>query len=114
MTKEEIIAFGRAFDPQPMHIDEEAAKATPVGGLIASGWHTCAIMMRMVCDGPLSTTASLGSPGVDEVRWVKPVRPGDVLSCRHVYTAKRELASRPDVGIAQLTVELLNAASETL
>jgi acyl dehydratase len=114
VTRDEIIAFGRAFDPQPMHTDEEAAKATPVGGLIASGWHTCAMMMRMVCDGPLRHTASLGSPGVDEVRWVKPVRPGDVVSCRHVYTEKRDLASRPDVGISKLTIELVNATGDVL
>jgi acyl dehydratase len=114
VTKEEIIAFGRTFDPQPMHIDEEAAKATPVGGLCASGWHTCVMMMRMICDGPLRNTASLGSPGVDEMRWTKPVRPGDVLSCRHVYTEKRELASRPDVGISKITVELLDDKDEVL
>lgn len=112
VTKDEIIAFGRAYDPQPMHIDEEAAKSTPAGGLIASGWHTCAIMMRMMCDGPLRNTASLGSPGVDEVRWVKPVRASNVLSCRHVYTDKRLLASRPDVGISKITIELVNEAGE--
>ena len=114
VTKEEIIAFGRAFDPQPMHTDEEAAKATPVGGLCASGWHTCAMMMRMICDGPLRNTAGLGSPGVDEVRWTKPVRPGDVLSCRQVFTEKRDLASQPSVGISKITVELLDAKSEML
>lgn len=114
VTKEEIIAFGRAFDPQPMHVDEEAAKATPVGGLCASGWHTCAMMMRMICDGPLRNTASLGSPGVDEVRWTRPVRPGDMLSCRHVYTEKRELASRPDVGISRITLELLDGKDQVL
>lgn len=114
LTKEEIIAYGRAFDPQPMHTDEEAAKATPVGGLCASGWHTCAIMMRMIFDGPLRNTASLGSPGVDEVRWTKPVRPGTVLSCRHVYTGKRDLASRPDVGISKITVELVDEKGEVL
>ena len=114
VTKDEIIAFGRAFDPQPMHTDEEAAKATPVGGLCASGWHTCAIMMRMICDGPLRNTASLGSPGVEEVRWTRPVRPGDVLACRHVYTDKRVLASRPDAGISKNTVELLNDKSEIM
>ncbi len=101
VTKDEIIAFGRAFDPQPMHTDEEAAKATPVGGLCASGWHTCAMMMRMICDGLLHRMASLGSPGVDEVRWTKPVRPGDVLSLRYTAQEKRVLASRPDVGIVQ-------------
>lgn len=114
VTKEEIIAFGWAFDPQPMHTDEAAAKNSPVGGLCASGWHTCAIMMRMICDGALRNTASLGSPGVDEVRWLKPVRPGDVLSCRHVYTEKRDLASRPDVGISKITLELLDAKGDVL
>ena len=114
VTKDEIMAFGRAFDPQPMHTDEEAAKATPVGGLCASGWHTCAIMMRMICDGPLRYTASLGSPGVEEVRWTKPVRPGDVLTCRQVYTDKRVLASRPYVGISKITAELLNEKSEVM
>ena len=114
VTKQEILDFGRAFDPQPMHTDEEAAKATPVGGLCASGWHTCAMMMRMICDGPLRNTASLGSPGVDEVRWTRPVRPGDVLSCRHVYTEKRELASRLDVGISKITLELIDGNGEVL
>jgi len=114
VTKEEIVAFGRAFDPQPMHIDEGAAKVSPVGGLCASGWHTCAMMMRMICDGPLRNTASLGSPGVDEVRWTKPVRPGDMLTCRHVYTEKRDLASRPDVGISKITLELMDGKGEVL
>ena len=114
LSKEEIIAFGQAFDPQPMHTDEEAAKLAPVGGLCASGWHTCAIMMRMICDGPLKNTAGLGSPGVDEVRWTKPVRPGTVLSCRHLVTEKRDLASKPDVGLAKITLELLDDNGEVL
>jgi acyl dehydratase len=97
-----------------MHTDAEAAKATPVGGLCASGWHTCAMMMRMLWEGPLQHTASLGSPGVDEVRWVKPVRPGDVLRCRHVYTEKRVLASRPGVGIAKITLELLDGEDQVM
>ena len=108
VTKEEIIAFGRAFDPQPMHVDEEAAKATPVGGLCASGWHTCAMTMRLLCDGLIIRVASLGSPGVDEVRWIRPVRPGDVLSARYTIREKRALASRPDVGIAKVLVELVD------
>ena len=108
VTKEEIIAFGRAFDPQPMHTDEEAAKATPVGGLCASGWHTCAMMMRMLCDGLINRMASLGSPGIDEVRWIRPVRPGDVLSMRYTLREKRALASRPDVGVAKVLVELVD------
>jgi len=109
VTKEEIIAFGRAFDPQPMHTDEEGAKASPVGGLCASGWHTCAMMMRMLVDGLVGQVASLGSPGVDEVRWKRPVRPGDVLSARYTVQEKRVLASRPDVGISKVLVEAVDA-----
>jgi len=108
VTKEEIVAYGRAFDPQPMHTDEEAAKATPVGGLCASGWHTCAMMMRMICDGLINRVASLGSPGIDEVRWIKPVRPGDRLSMRYTIREKRVLASRPGVGVAKVLVELVD------
>jgi acyl dehydratase len=112
VTKEEIIAFGRAFDPQPMHTDEEAAKASPVGGLCASGWHTCAMMMRMLVDGLVGQLVSLGSPGVDEVRWKRPVRPGDVLSARYTVQEKRVLASRPDVGICKVLVEAVDADGE--
>jgi acyl dehydratase len=112
VTAEEIIAFGRAFDPQPMHTDPEAAKATPVGGLCASGWHTCAMMMRMVVDGLLVRTASLGSPGIDEVRWRRPIWPGDVLSLRYTVREKRVLASRPGVGIAKVLLELVDAKGE--
>ena len=112
-TKHEIMAFGRAYDPQPLHVDEEAAKATLVGGLCASGWHTCAMMMRLIADGMLSRVVSLGSPGVDEGRWMVPVRPGDVLSCRYTVQEKRDLASRPDVGISKVLVELFNQKGET-
>jgi acyl dehydratase len=109
VTKEEIVAFARAYDPQPMHTDEEAAKATLVGGLIASGWHTCAMMMRMICDDLIDRMASLGSPGLDEARWIKPVRPGDVLSIRWTPREKRVLASRPEVGLAKVLVDLVDA-----
>jgi acyl dehydratase len=112
VTAEEIIAFGRTFDPQPMHTDPEAAKASPVGGLCASGWHTCAMMMRMVADGLLGRLASLGSPGMDEVRWRRPIRPGDTLSMRYTVKEKRVLASRPDVGISKVQVELVDAKGE--
>jgi acyl dehydratase len=112
VTRDEIIAFGRAFDPQPMHTDEEAAKASPVGGLCASGWHTCAMMMRMLVDGLLGQTAGLGSPGMEEVRWKRPIRPGDVLSARYTVQEKRVLASRPDVGIAKVLVEAVDANGE--
>ena len=114
VTKEEIIAFARQFDPQPMHLDEEAAKNTLVGGLCASGFHTCAMMMRMVCDGILNRVVSLGSPGVDEVRWVRPVRPGDVLSVRYLAREKRILASRPDVGMCKVIVDLVDDKGEVV
>ncbi len=112
VTKEEIIAFARQFDPQPMHLDEEAAKRTLAGGLCASGFHTCAMMMRMVCDGILNRVASLGSPGVDEVRWLRPVRPGDVMATRYIAQEKRILASRPDVGMTKVLVEFANDKGE--
>ena len=114
VTKDEIVAFARQFDPQPMHLDEAAAKKTLVGGLCASGFHTCAMMMRMVCDGILNRVVSLGSPGVDEVRWVRPVRPGDALSARYLAREKRVLASRPDVGICKVLVELVDDEGEVV
>jgi acyl dehydratase len=112
VDKDEIIAFGRAYDAQPMHVDEEAAKATLVGGLCASGWHTCAMMMRLVADGLLNRVASLGSPGVDEARWMMPVRPGDVLSARYTVQSKRDLSSRPDVGVSKVLVEFVSDKGE--
>src|SRR5437870_3196748 len=83
VTREEIIAFAREFDPQPFHLDEDAAKRSPFGGLIASGWHTTAMVMRLIVDEFLAPdSGSLGSPGADEIRWLKPVRPGDTLRLR--------------------------------
>ena len=114
ITKEQIFAFARTFDPQPMHLDEVAARASIAGGLCASGFHTCAILMRMMCDGVILTSASLGSPGVDEVRWLKPVRPGDVLSVRGTWGEKRVSASRPHVGISKSLFELLNADGDVV
>jgi acyl dehydratase len=113
VDKDEIMAFGRAYDPQPLHVDEEAAKKTLVGGLCASGWHTCAMMMRLVADSVLNRVASLGSPSVDEGRWMVPVRPGDIITCRYTVEEKRDLASRPDVGVSKVLVELINQKGET-
>ena len=113
VSKDEIVAFGRAYDPQPLHVDEEAAKATLVGGLCASGWHTCTMMMRLVADGMLNNVASLGSPAVDEGRWMVPVRPGDVVNVTYTIQEKRDLASRPDVGVSKVLVELFNQEGET-
>jgi acyl dehydratase len=114
VRKDEIVAFGQAWDPQPLHVDEEAAKATLVGGLCASGWHTCCIMMRLVADNMLNRVASLGAPGVDEGRWMVPLRPGDVVNCRYTVLEKRDLRSRPDVGICKALVELFNQKGETV
>ncbi|KAB2849554.1 MAG: MaoC family dehydratase [Hyphomicrobiaceae bacterium] len=107
VRKEEIIAFARRYDPQPFHLDEEAAKATLATGLCASGFHTCAILMRMMCDGVLNVASSLGSPGLEEVKWLKPVRPGDVLTGRYTVLEKRVTKSRPDVGVCKMRLECL-------
>jgi acyl dehydratase len=112
VTVEEILEFAREFDPQPFHIDEKAAKASLLGGLSASGWHVCAIMMRMIVDGYYGRTASMGSAGIDEVKWLKPVRPGDRLSCRRTTLEARISASRPEMGIVKMRYEIFDAAAE--
>jgi acyl dehydratase len=112
VTTEEIKAYARAFDPQPLHLDEKAAKHTMIGRLCASGWHSCAILMRLVCDGLLLDASSLGSPGMEEVKFLKPVFPDEQLSGRWTCLAKRVLKSRPDVGSCQMIFELLNAKGE--
>lgn len=112
ITKDEIIAFARQFDPQTFHLDEEAARQTVFGGLIASGWHTGSLVMRLFCDGVIKGTASLGSPGVDEMRWLKPVRPGDTLSLRMTVTECVPSRSKPDRGIVRSLLELSNQHGE--
>lgn len=114
VTKAEIFEFARAYDPQPHHIDEEAAKLSLVKGLCASGWHSCAMFMRLLYDGVLKNAASLGAPGIEEVKWMKPVRPGHVLKARSVCTSKRLMGSRPGVGICQMRHEILNQHDEVL
>jgi len=114
ITRDEIIAFGRQFDPQPFHVDEEAARATIFGGLIASGWHTGSLIMRLFCDGVIGDTASLGSPGIDEMRWLKPVRPGDTLSLRMTVTDCVPSRSKPDRGIIRTLLELSNQRGEVV
>src|SRR5882757_8320956 len=94
VTKDEIIAFASEFDPQPHHLDEEAGARSMLGGLSASGWHTCALMMRMLVDGLASRASTMGSPGIEEVRWMKPVRPGDVLHMRGEILSARVSKSR--------------------
>jgi acyl dehydratase len=114
VTREEIIGFASQFDPQPMHLDEQAAAKTMLGGLGASGWHTCAIMMKMIADGLLLDTASMGAPGIDEVKWMKPVRPGDSLMVRGSVLATRASQSKPDRGFVTLHWEVSNDRDETV
>ena len=114
VTREEILAFAAEFDPQPMHLDEEAAQRSMLKGLSGSGWHLCAIMMRMMFDGFIGRTASLGSPGVDEVRWVAPLRPGDDLTLEVDVTQARLSRSRPDSGIVTFKGVARNASGQVL
>lgn len=105
---EEVVSFGKRFVPLSYHIDPEAAKKSIYGGLIASGWHTAGLMMRLYTDNYLSRVANLGSPGVDELRWEKPVFPGDDLSIRVTIVEARRSESKPDRGIVRSFVEVLN------
>ena len=112
VSAEEIIAFAEEFDPQPFHLDEAAAKESLLGGLAASGWHTCGLLMRMVCDDFLNQAAGLGSPGLDEVRWLRPVRPGDVLTAQRTCLEARRSASRSEMGICKYSYEMFNQHGE--
>jgi acyl dehydratase len=109
VEEDDVVDFGRRFDPQPFHVDRDAAAAGPFGGLIASGWHTCALMMRLFAQEYLSPVSSLGSPGVDELRWLAPVRPGDELVLRTTVAEARLSRSRPDRGLVRTRIELLGA-----
>jgi acyl dehydratase len=113
-TEAEILAFARDFDPQPFHVDPTAAEQSIYGGLIASGWHTCALYMRLLATGFLNHTASLGSPGVDEVRWPRPVRPGDTLHGELEILEARPSASRPDRGILRSRGSLTTDAGDVV
>jgi acyl dehydratase len=103
-----IVEFASEFDPQPFHVDERAAAQSIYGGLIASGWHTCSVYMRLLCDGVLHRVASMGSPGVDELRWLGPVRPGDTLSAKLRIEAVRASNSKPDRGFVMTAGEMRN------
>jgi acyl dehydratase len=108
LTEDELLDFARKFDPQPIHIDPAYAKSGEFGGLIASGWHTSALMMRLLADNYLSKVASLASPGVDELRWPHPVRAGDVLRLRVEVVEARESRSKPDRGVVRTRAEMRN------
>jgi len=114
VTAEEIRAFAAEFDPQPMHLDEAAATRSMLRGLAGSGWHLCSIIMRMMFDGFIDRTASLGSPGVNELRWLVPLRPGDDITLDVEVTEARVSRSRPTTGIVMLKMIARNASGDAL
>ena len=114
VSQAEIISFATQFDPQPFHVDPEAAARGPFGGLIASGWHTAALVMRLLVDNYLSAESSLGSAGLDEMRWPYPVRPGDTLRVRATVVESRRSLSKPDRGIIKTLVEAVNQDGRTV
>ena len=114
VTEAEILRFATEFDPQDIHTDPEAAASGPFKGLIASGWHTASVMMRLYADHYVSKVASLGSPGVDELRWVRPVRPGDSLSIRTTVKSARPSRTKPDRGIVHTDIEVLDQDGEVV
>ncbi|NHZ64302.1 MaoC family dehydratase [Massilia genomosp. 1] len=112
VSEEEIIAFATQFDPQPFHVDHDAAAASIFGSVIASGWHTCSMMMRMVVDSVLGASSSMGSPGLDKVRWLQPVRAGDTLTVSYITTQLKPSLSRPDRGVVWSTWQAVNQHGE--
>jgi acyl dehydratase len=114
VTEADIIAFAERFDPQPIHTDADFAVNGPFGGLIASGWHTASLAMRLVVDHYVSSVASLASPGIDELRWPTPVRPGDSLRLRITILQTRRSRSKPDRGLVRTRAELLNQHDQTV
>lgn len=114
VERDEVIAFAKRFDPQTIHTDPELAEKGPFGGLIASGWHTCGLMMRLYAEHYLTKVASLASPGLDELRWLKPVRPGDMLSVRVTVLKTAASKSKPDRGAVTSFIEVLNQTGEVV
>ena len=112
VTAAEIIEFASEFDPQPMHLDEEAGRASILGGLAASGWHTSSMFMRMMCDSYLLATDAEGAPGIDFMEWKKPVLAGDTLSGRSIVMEIRAMRSRPGIGIVNFRHEVENQRGE--
>ena len=112
LTKEEVIAYAREFDPQPFHLDEEAARHSVLKGLSASGWQSSAILVRLAVDAYANRSAALGSKGFDEAKWLRPVYAGETLTGRVTVLSKRRSASKPGIGIMKCLFELLNTAGE--
>lgn len=114
VSRAEIVAFAAEFDPQPFHLDEQTPATDLAGGLLASGWHVCAVFMRMLYDGIIVDTACLGSPGIETLKWRRPVRPGDTISGRSVVMDMRPSRSRPGMGIVRFRHEAVNQAGEVV
>lgn len=112
VTRDEVIEFASEFDPQPFHIDEAAGKASLLGGLAASGWHTASMMMRLLADGLLLRSSCQGSPGIQKLSWTKPVYPGDTLTAKVTILERRELKSRPGLGLITLELSASNQSGE--
>ncbi|MET0209355.1 MAG: MaoC family dehydratase [Burkholderiaceae bacterium] len=112
VDREEGLAFAASYDPQPLHLDEAAANASVLGGLSISGWQTCALVMRMMCDAYLLDSTSQGSPGIDNLRWLKPVRPGDTLRVRMTVLETKASRSRPQIGLVRSGWEVFNQKDE--
>jgi acyl dehydratase len=108
VTQEEILEFAHRYDPQPIHVDPEAAARGPYGGIIASGWHTCSLVMRQLVEHYVSAASALGSPGIDELRWLLPVRPGDRLTVDVEVVEARVSRSKPDRGIVRTRIQVTN------
>lgn len=112
--EDEILSFAKLYDPQPIHVDPGFAAAGPFGGIIASGWQTCALMMRLYATHYLSQASSIASPGLDELRWLRPVRPGDRLSVRVTVLEARASQSKPDRGVVRSLIEMFNQDSQAV
>lgn len=114
VTDTEIIGFARRYDPQPFHTDPDAAAGSAFGGLVASGWMSAALAMRLMCDHFIPAVSAMGSPGVDQLRWWVPVRPGDRLRLRATVLATHLSRSKPDRGVVTVRQELLNQADQVV
>lgn len=112
ISEEEIVHFARQYDPQPFHIDKAAAADSSFGGIVASGWHTCSLAMRLICDSYLLEAASNGSPGIEKLQWLKPVRPGDTLQLRVRVLESRLSASKPTIGLVRSQWQMFNQDNE--
>jgi acyl dehydratase len=114
VTREEIVAFAAEFDPQPMHLDEAAASATLLGGLAASGWHITSLLMRLIADGFILDSSSMGAPGIEELRWLRPLRPGTQIRVRVTVLDTRASKSRLEMGLTRFRYEMIDEADAVI